>query len=75
LSFKMLSPASGAGHVREERALLIQHDRSLPPQADWVDAIRALFQPMGGLDLPAIERAPREPPDFSGPGWDTEIKA
>jgi plasmid stability protein len=28
-------------------------------------AIHALFAPLGGLDLPAIEREPmREPPDF-----------
>jgi plasmid stability protein len=33
-------------------------------------AIRALFQPLGGVDLPEIERGPgREPPDFSGPEW------
>ena len=36
-------------------------------------AIRALFEPLGGLDLPEIERdPPREPPDFSGPDYDCE---
>ncbi len=32
--------------------------------------MRALFEPLGGLDLPEIEREPpRDPPDFSGPEW------
>ncbi len=36
---------------------------------NWVDAIRALIEPLGGLDLPEIEREKlRDPPDFSGPG-------
>jgi hypothetical protein len=36
-----------------------------------VDAIRALFEPLGGLDLPEIEREPmRDPPDFSEPEWE-----
>jgi hypothetical protein len=35
------------------------------------DAMRALFEPLGGLDLPEIKREPpRDPPDFSGPEWD-----
>jgi antitoxin FitA len=34
-------------------------------------AMRALFAPLGGIELPEIEREPvRDPPDFSGPEWD-----
>jgi hypothetical protein len=32
-----------------------------------------LFAPLGGLELPQIEREPlRDPPDLSAPDWDTE---
>lgn len=35
-------------------------------------AMRALFEPIGGLEVPEAEAALlREPPDFSGPGWQT----
>ena len=35
-------------------------------------AMRALFEPLGGFEVPGPEAAPpREPPDFSGPGWET----
>lgn len=38
--------------------------------AGFGQAMRALFEPIGGLEMPASEEAPpREPPDFSGPGW------
>ena len=44
-----------------------------PSRVGFGDAMRALFEPLGGLDLPEIERESlREPPDFSGPDWDTE---
>lgn len=60
--------------MEEEARLLLQQGVAPSPAAapaSWVDAIRALFEPLGGLDLPEIERAPpREPPDFSGPEWD-----
>lgn len=42
-----------------------------PQRVTFGDAIRALFEPLGGLELPEIEREPmRDPPDFSGPEWD-----
>jgi antitoxin FitA len=44
-----------------------------PDAVGFGDAMRALFEPLGGLELPDIEREPlRDPPDFSGPDWDTE---
>ncbi len=40
------------------------------------DAMRALFAPLGGLELPENKRGPfRDPPDFSGPEWDVEPPA
>jgi antitoxin FitA len=67
--------AASHGRSMEEEARLILRDRlatspSSPP-ANWVDAVRALFEPLGGLELPQISREPpRRPLDFSGPGWD-----
>lgn len=65
--------AASHGQSMEEEARRILRDRlsTAPetPPANWVDAIRALFEPLGGLDLPEVPREPpREPPDFSG--WD-----
>jgi plasmid stability protein len=55
----------------EEEARRLLRDRleaePMTPETNWVDAIRALFEPLGGLELPEI---PREPPDFSGPEWE-----
>jgi hypothetical protein len=40
----------------------------------WVDAIRAMVEPLGGIDLREPEReALRDPPDFSGPEWDLPV--
>jgi antitoxin FitA len=34
-------------------------------------AMRSIFEPLGGLDLPEVPReSPREPPDFCRPEWD-----
>jgi antitoxin FitA len=67
--------AAAHGRSMEEEARLILRDRLAAgpeaPSANWVDAIRALFEPIGGLELPEIPRPrPDEPPDFSGPEWD-----
>jgi plasmid stability protein len=44
-----------------------------PTAVGFGDAMRALFEPLGGLELPEIERERlRDPPDFSGQDWDTE---
>lgn len=52
-------------------------DISGPARAEPIkgfgDAMRALFEPLGWLELPEIERRPvRDPPDFSAPDWDAE---
>jgi plasmid stability protein len=39
----------------------------------WVEAIRAVVEPLGGIDLPEPEREKlRDPPDYSGLGWEPE---
>lgn len=62
----------------EEEVRRILRERLASPQispgSNWVDAIRALFEPLGGLELPEIEREPaRDPPDFSGTEWDPNV--
>jgi plasmid stability protein len=68
--------AQAAAHNRsmeeEARLLLRQGLATLSTAAPqhFGQAMRAIFEPLGGLEYPAIEREPaREPPDFSGPGW------
>jgi plasmid stability protein len=64
--------AAAHGHSMEEEVRRILRERlAIAPigaQANWVDAIRALVEPLGGIDLPDIAREPlREPPDLSDP--------
>jgi plasmid stability protein len=58
-----------ARHVLR-RALLAT---AKPDTVGFGDAMRALFEPLRGLELQEIERdPPRDPPDLSGQDWDTE---
>jgi plasmid stability protein len=44
-----------------------------PDTVGFGDAMRALFEPLGGIELPDIDcETLRDPPDFSGPDWDPE---
>ena len=64
---------AGRSMEEEVRILLRQHvaDTKPKPGQDWVTAIRALFEPLGGVELELPARAAgRAPPDFSGPEWD-----
>ena len=68
---RLKADAAVHGRSMEEEVRCILRERLLPesgsPGAGWVDAIRALFEPLGGLELPDIERPPpRDPPDFLG---------
>ncbi len=61
----------------EEEVRRILRDRlavaPLGGEAGWADAIRALVEPLGGIDLPEVEREKlRDPPDFAGPEWGSE---
>ena len=74
LHARLKENAAAHGHSMEEEARRILRERlalaPTEPRVNWVDAIRALFEPLGGLDLPKIEREPLgDPPDFSGPEW------
>jgi plasmid stability protein len=69
--------AAAHGHSMEEEVRRILRDRlavaPLGGGAGWVDAIRALVEPLGGIDLPEPEREKlRDPPDYAGPEWDSE---
>jgi antitoxin FitA len=67
---KALAATHGRSMEAEARLILRERLAAAPqtPPANWVDAIRALFEPLGGLEPPVIPREPsREPPDFSGP--------
>jgi antitoxin FitA len=67
--------ASAHGHSMEEEVRRILRDRlAVAPRgggSGWVDAIRAVVEPLGGVDVPEVEReALRDPPNYSGPEWD-----
>ena len=77
LHTRLKSEAAAHGRSMEEEARLILRDRlntaPAASNASWVDAIRALFEPLEGLELPEIERdLPRDPPDFSRPERDAD---
>jgi len=69
--------AAAHGHSMEEEVRRILRDRlavaPLGGGAGWVDAIRALVEPFGGIDLREVEREKlRDPPDYSGPELEPE---
>lgn len=69
---KARATAQGRSMEEEVRQVLRESLDAEPVPADeslW-DAMRAVFEPLGGVDL-NIERQPgqRPPLDFSGPEW------
>ena len=77
LHAKLKAHAAAHGRSMEEqvRRILREHLELAPVSeaANWVDAIRALVEPLGGIDLPDIDREKlRDPLDFSGSDWDSE---
>jgi plasmid stability protein len=75
LHARLKARAAAEGRSMEEEARRLLRDglavEPIPLETHWVDAIRALFEPLGGLEIPEIPREPpRDPPDFSGPEWD-----
>ena len=58
--------AAGAGHSMEEEARVILRsaltDTAAAPEPNLADFARALFAPLGGVDLPEIPRDPARPP-------------
>lgn len=54
--------------MEEEARDILRSALATPPrqQQNLAEAIRELFAPFGGVELPEIERdLPRDPPDFS----------
>lgn len=69
---KARAAAHGRSMEEEVRIILRQSLATAPVGAAQTlgQAMRAIFEPLGGLDLPPIQPGPaREPPDFSGPEW------
>ena len=74
---RLRAAAAAHGRSMEEEVRQVLRAAFAPAaatnRAGFGDAMRALFEPLGGLDLPEIGRdSRRELPDFSGPDWDTE---
>jgi plasmid stability protein len=74
LHARLKSQAAAHRHSMEEEArqLLRQGLASSPAgsPSGFGQAMRAIFEPLGGLDMADIRREPpRDPPDFSGPEW------
>ncbi|MBN8907880.1 MAG: plasmid stabilization protein [Rhodospirillales bacterium] len=81
LHARLKARAASQGHSMEEEArLLLRQGLSGEPVASDQTlgrAMRALFGPIGGLELPPNlrERGGREPPDFSEPEFDGPEKS
>ncbi|HVB67096.1 MAG TPA: plasmid stabilization protein [Acetobacteraceae bacterium] len=58
--------AAGAGHSMEEEARVILRsaltDTAAAAEPNLADFARALFAPLGGVDLPEVPRDPARPP-------------
>lgn len=70
-TLKRQALAHGRSMEEEVRSILRERLAVAPIEvpANWVDTIRALVEPLGGIDLPEVEReALAEPPDLSDPG-------
>lgn len=70
---KQLAASHGRSMEEEARLILRQGLTAGPLEApqSFGQAMRAIFEPLGGVDFPHIpHEPPREPPDFSGPEWD-----
>jgi plasmid stability protein len=73
---RLKAMAASHGRSMEEEARVILRERLavaplLAPQG-FAEAVHALFEPLGGLELPETmpRDPPRDPPDFSRPEWD-----
>jgi plasmid stability protein len=78
LHAQLKARAAAQGRSMEEEARLLLRDglaaEPVASEPTLGAAMRALFEPLGGLELPADLRASgaRPPPDFSGPEWDLD---
>jgi plasmid stability protein len=78
LHARLKARAAAQGRSMEEEARRLLRDglaaEPAAPEQTLGAAMRALFAPLGGLELPADlrEYSERPPPDFSGPEWDLD---
>ncbi|MDA8049435.1 MAG: plasmid stabilization protein [Rhodospirillales bacterium] len=68
--------AASRGHSMEEEVRFILRQSvaraAMEAPQGFGQAMRAIFEPLGGIEFPEIPpEPPREPPDFSGPDWDS----
>jgi plasmid stability protein len=73
---KAQAAAHGRSMEEEVRSVLRQSiaasSSDLSPK--FGQAMRALFEPLGGFELEEANReTPRDPPDFIGPEWDQPV--
>ena len=65
--------AAEHGHSMEEEARDLIRLALVPTSGkplNIAELARAIFEPLGGLDLPELPREPpRDPPDFTGPDF------
>ena len=74
---KARAQSAGRSVAEEVRTLLRQQTSTEPAPDDhnWVDDIRAIFEPLGGVELELPSRAStRLMPDFASPERDTYEK-
>nr|WP_294553943.1 plasmid stabilization protein [uncultured Rhodopila sp.] len=64
--------AAARGRSMEEEArIILRRGISASPSANFSQAMRALFEPLGGFERPYPDHeAPRDAPDFAGLEWD-----
>ncbi len=74
LHVRLKARAAAQGRSMEEEARLLLREglaaEPAPAGETLASAMRALFQPLGGVEFPCVrEPGHRPPPDFSGPEW------
>jgi plasmid stability protein len=77
LHARLKSVAAAHGLSMEEEARQVLRQALAPAgtgnTAGFGDAMRGLFEPIGGIDLPDIGREPLgAPPDFTATHWDAD---
>lgn len=76
LRLKELAAEHGRS-MEEEARLILRQGLGVAPlntPKRFGQAMRAIFEPLGGAEFPEIPREPpRDPPDFSDPEWDPPV--
>jgi plasmid stability protein len=75
LHTRLKAQAAAHGRSMEEEVRILLRQGMAASQSDmpqgFGQAMRALFEPPGGLELPELDHeVPRDPPDFAGPEWE-----